>query len=103
MAVGILAWGYTLLLPSFAMAGLLDPGILAHGPFGLAILRPQALFGLNLPPLVHGVLWSLTLNLIAYVVFSLAARRLDRAPAGRPFVRPISRRWRRASACAARP
>jgi len=76
MSAGILAWGYTLLLPSFADAGLVDAGILAHGPFGLAILRPQALFGLDLPPLVHGVMWSLSLNLIAYIACSLA-----RAPA----------------------
>ena len=29
------------------------------GPLGLAWLRPQALFGLDLPPLVHGVVLSL--------------------------------------------
>jgi Na+/proline symporter/signal transduction histidine kinase len=76
MSVGILAWAYTLLLPSFADAGLVDAGILTHGPFGLAMLQPHALFGLDLPPLVHGVVWSLSLNVIAYVAFSLA-----RAPA----------------------
>ena len=76
MSAGILAWAYTLLLPSFAEAGLVDPGILAHGPFGLAMLRPQSMLGLDLPPLVHGVLWSLSLNIVAYTGFSLA-----RAPA----------------------
>jgi Na+/proline symporter/signal transduction histidine kinase len=76
MSIGILAWAYTLLLPSFADAGLVDGGILAHGPFGLALLQPHALLGLDLPPLVHGVIWSLALNIAAYVAFSLA-----RAPA----------------------
>ena len=76
MSVGILIWAYTLLLPSFADAGLVDPGMLADGPFGLALLRPHTLFGLDLPPLVHGVLWSLSLNVLAYMAFSLA-----RAPA----------------------
>ena len=76
MSAGILAWAYTLLLPSFADAGLVDSAILAHGPFGLALLRPQTLLGLDLPPLVHGVLWSLSLNIVAYTGFSLA-----RAPA----------------------
>jgi Na+/proline symporter/CheY-like chemotaxis protein len=76
MSVGILAWAYTLLLPSFADAGLVAPGILTHGPFGLAMLRPSAVLGLDLPPLVHGVLWSLSLNVLAYIGFSLA-----RAPA----------------------
>src|SRR5262249_46436050 len=76
MSVGILAWGYTLLLPSFADAGLVGGGILARGPFGLALLKPHALLGLDLPPLVHGVIWSLALNIAAYAAFSLA-----RAPA----------------------
>jgi len=76
MSVGILAWGYTLLLPSFADAGLVGGGILARGPFGLALLKPHALLGLDLPPLVHGVIWSLALNVAAYIALSLA-----RAPA----------------------
>jgi Na+/proline symporter/signal transduction histidine kinase len=76
MSVGILVWAYTLLLPSFADAGLVGAGILTHGPFGLAMLQPHALFGLDLPPLVHGVVWSLSLNVIAYIALSLA-----RAPA----------------------
>jgi len=76
MSIGILAWAYTLLLPSFADAGLVDAGFLADGPFGLTMLRPHALFGLGLPPLVHGVAWSLALNIAAFVGFSLA-----RAPA----------------------
>ena len=76
MSIGILAWAYTLLLPSFADAGLVASGILAHGPFGLVMLRPHALLGLDLPPLVHGAMWSLALNVLAYIGFSLA-----RAPA----------------------
>src|SRR5207249_4443914 len=70
MTVGILVWAYTLLLPSFADAGLVGAGILSEGPWGLAWLRPQALFGLDLPPLVQGVLWSLLFNILAYVAFS---------------------------------
>src|SRR5437868_9258044 len=35
-------------------------------------LRPQHLLGLDLPPLVHGVLWSLALNVIAYIASSRA-------------------------------
>ena len=55
------------------------------GRSGIAWLRPQALFGLDLPPLVHGVVWSLALNILAYVGFSLRARaERDRAAAGRP-------------------
>ena len=76
MTVGILAWAYTLLLPSVADAGIVGHSLLSHGPWGIAALRPQALLGLDLPPLAHGVIWSLSLNVLAYVVFSLG-----RAPA----------------------
>src|SRR5207248_3830767 len=76
MMVGIAAWAYTLLLPSFADAGMVDAGLLNGGPWGVALLRPQALLGLDLPPLVHGVVWSLSFNILAYIGFSLT-----RAPA----------------------
>ena len=74
MSGGILVWFYTLLLPSLSDAGLLSAGILTEGPWGLAYLRPQALFGLDLPPLVHGVLLSLALNIACYVTFSFCRR-----------------------------
>ena len=71
MTVGILAWTYTLLLPSLAAVGIVSESLLSHGPWGIALLRPQALIGLDLPPLAHGVIWSLSLNVLAYVVLSL--------------------------------
>src|SRR6478736_5620461 len=71
MTVGILTWAYTLLLPSLADAGIVGRSLLAQGPWGLTLLRPEALIGLDLPPLAHGVIWSLLLNVSAYVVFSL--------------------------------
>jgi signal transduction histidine kinase/CheY-like chemotaxis protein len=76
MTIGILAWAYTLLLPSLADAGIVGQSLLSQGPWGIALLRPQALIGLDLPPLAHGVIWSLSLNALAYAVFSLG-----RAPA----------------------
>jgi Na+/proline symporter/CheY-like chemotaxis protein len=71
MLVGFAVWFYTLFLPSFMdtnTAGLL---LLQQGPFGIPALRPQALFGVDLPPLMHGVLWSLSLNILTYIVLSL--------------------------------
>ncbi len=70
MTAGILVWCYTLLLPSFADIGIIGQYILTDGPWHIAALRPQNLFGLTLPPLVHGVLWSLTLNCLCYLGFS---------------------------------
>ncbi len=74
MLVGFAAWAYTLFIPSFLDVTPLGTDILKHGPFGLAALRPQALFGLDLPPLVHGVMWSLGLNIAAYVLVSLLGK-----------------------------
>ena len=71
MSVGILVWGYTLLLPSFADIGVVGQRFLIEGPFGIAMLRPQHLLGLELSPLVHGVVWSLALNLLLYIGMSL--------------------------------
>ncbi len=71
MTIGFAIWAYTLLLPSFADVDIIA-GLVTGGLDGIAWLKPQALFGLDLPPLVHGVLWSLTLNILAYVGVSLA-------------------------------
>ena len=72
MTAGILVWGYTLLVPSISDAGIVSAGILTDGPWGLGFLRPQALFGLDLPPLVHGVLLSLAVNIACYIGCSLS-------------------------------
>ncbi len=69
---GFIMWAYTLLLPSFVESGWIAESILTDGPLGFALLRPQMLFGLTLHPLSHGVLWSLTVNLAAYILVSLA-------------------------------
>jgi signal transduction histidine kinase/PAS domain-containing protein len=72
MLIGGAVWAYTLFLPSFMDGNTAGMVILQHGPFGIEALRPQALFGADLPPLMHGVLWSLALNVLTYVALSLA-------------------------------
>jgi Na+/proline symporter/signal transduction histidine kinase len=102
MLVGVAVWIYTLFLPSFldgSTAGLM---LLQHGPFGIEALRPQALFGADLPPLLHGVLWSLSLNLLTYIALSLAREpssieRLQAdlfVPHALAPIAPTFRRWR---------
>jgi Na+/proline symporter/CheY-like chemotaxis protein/two-component sensor histidine kinase len=102
MLVGVAVWIYTLFLPSFlenSTAGLM---LLQHGPFGIEALRPQALFGADLPPLLHGTLWSLSLNILTYIVMSLARQpsAIERLQADLfvpPELAPIAptfRRWR---------
>jgi Na+/proline symporter/signal transduction histidine kinase len=69
MIAGIVVWSYTLLLPSLAAS---DTGIVVHGLFGFDALRPQALFGTVAEPLNHGVLWSLSINTLFFVLGSLS-------------------------------
>jgi len=71
LLIGILIWAYTLLLPSLATESSWLSSIVENGPMGLAPLKPTALFGVELPQLVHGVLWSLSANVVAFVFFSL--------------------------------
>ena len=71
LTVGTLVWAYTLLMPSLAIPGGWWSAVVANGPFGAGIFRPEALFGLDWPALPHGVFWSLCLNVLAYVGFSL--------------------------------
>jgi Na+/proline symporter/nitrogen-specific signal transduction histidine kinase len=69
---GFVVWVYTLLLPSFALSGWLSDEFLANGPFGLAFLRPYALFGLTeLGAIPHSLFWSLLANVGAFVTVSL--------------------------------
>ena len=102
MMVGFAVWSYTLFLPSFMDGTIAGLELLQHGPFGIEALRPQALFGADLPPLLHGVLWSLSLNLLAYVGLSLGRQpssieRLQAdlfAPNVLAPMTPTFRRWR---------
>ncbi len=76
LLAGVAVWAYTLVLPVMAGAGLLDAGLVAAGPFGIELLRPQALFGLDgLDPVAHAVLWSLAANGTLLVLGSLLARQ----------------------------
>lgn len=71
MTVGFAIWMYTLLLPSF---GAWSPFIMNEGLFGIFWLRPQAMFGINgMDPLLHAVLWSISLNTLVFVVVSLGS------------------------------
>ena len=64
-------WAYTLFLPSFGGHFILTPEVLALGPWGISLLRPQSLMGLSdFDPLVHAVVWSVGLNAIVFIVVS---------------------------------
>ena len=69
---GTMLWAYTLFLPSFGGGFVLSADDLENGLFGLSLLRPQALFGLEgVDPLVHALFWSLSINTLLFVLVSL--------------------------------
>jgi Na+/proline symporter/nitrogen-specific signal transduction histidine kinase len=72
ITAGFLVWAYTLLLPSFASAGWLPRELFEDGPFGISLLRPSTLFGLEgLGPVTQGLFWSMLLNVAGIVGVSL--------------------------------
>ncbi len=71
VSAGFAIWAYALLFPAFADASWFPQSLLEHGPFGITLLKPQAILGLETNALTNGVFWSIFLNLAAYVVVSL--------------------------------
>jgi sigma-B regulation protein RsbU (phosphoserine phosphatase) len=72
LLLGFGVWAYTLLFPSLMQAAHWHSELLAHGPFGLELLKPQALFGLTgLDPYTHSLFWSMFLNVSAYLSLSI--------------------------------
>jgi Na+/proline symporter/signal transduction histidine kinase len=73
LIAGFAVWCYTLLLPALARSGWLPIGLLEEGPWGIALLKPLALFGLEgLDQTTHAMIWSMVANVGAYVAVSLA-------------------------------
>ncbi|MCB1756407.1 MAG: hybrid sensor histidine kinase/response regulator [Gammaproteobacteria bacterium] len=72
---GFLVWLYTLFLPTLIGTGWMPDDLVENGPWGIAFLKPYALFGFDqFEPITHGLLWSLTINLVCYVYFSLGRK-----------------------------
>lgn len=71
LAAGFGVWTYTLLIPSFVDSGWMSDTLLTHGPWGIELLRPRALFGLQgFDTWTHALIWSLVFNMGAYFIFS---------------------------------
>ncbi len=69
MLAGSVVWMFTLLLPTILP---LEHPLMVNGLFGLGILRPHAILNLHFEPLGHGVFWSLAMNTLFFVGFSLS-------------------------------
>lgn len=72
LTAGFAIWLYTLYLPSFGVGTILPVSIVENGLFGMAWLKPDALFGISgMDQLMHALLWSMLLNVVAFVGVSL--------------------------------
>ncbi|MEE2025697.1 PAS domain-containing hybrid sensor histidine kinase/response regulator [Alkalimonas mucilaginosa] len=74
LAVGFGLWFFTLMLPQLVGAGVIRTDIMQSGLFGLSWLHPEAMFGIRTDSLTHGVILSLGLNIVAFVLVSLLTR-----------------------------
>ncbi|GAB3682930.1 PAS domain-containing hybrid sensor histidine kinase/response regulator [Salinisphaera aquimarina] len=84
LAAGIAVWAYTLVLPNLAAVGWLDTGWITTGPFGIAWLKPQALFDYDFgDALTHGVFWILAVDIAAIIAvsFNTSTSLIERAQA----------------------
>ncbi|GGY64750.1 hybrid sensor histidine kinase/response regulator [Marinobacter zhanjiangensis] len=75
LALGFAMWCYTLLIPALASTGWLGDTLIDQGLWGLSWTRPTALLGLELDPTSHGIVWSLGINTLVYVLLSLTTRQ----------------------------
>ena len=72
LGTGFALWIFTMLLPSFGVDVALSKDTFEQGLLGISWLRPQALFGIDgLDPTVHAVVWSMSLNTLAFTVVSV--------------------------------
>lgn len=75
LLAGVATWAYTLLLPSFSESGWLPSSIPEEGPFGIELLAPHALLGLDgLDPVGHAMFWSMLANVGLFVAVSLTTQ-----------------------------
>ena len=75
LTAGFIVWAYTLPLPYLVQAGLIPESFVSAGPFGIELLKPYQLFGLqHFNPISQSVFWSLLLNVSAYIGVSVLGR-----------------------------
>jgi len=76
LSLGFLVWAYTLLLPLVARPGWFPTDFIDQGPFGIALLKPHALFGLTgVDGMTHALFWSMLANIGGLVIVSLWGRQ----------------------------
>ena len=66
---------YTIFLPSLVQIGLIHQDFVTAGPFGIELLKPYQLFGLqHFNPISHAAFWSMLVNVSVYIAVSILGR-----------------------------
>jgi Na+/proline symporter/nitrogen-specific signal transduction histidine kinase len=66
---------YTIFLPSLVQIGLIHQDFVTAGPFGIELLKPYQLFGLqHFNPISHAAFWSMLVNVSVYITVSILGR-----------------------------
>ncbi|WP_108802633.1 sensor histidine kinase [Aquimarina sp. Aq107] len=72
---GTLITVYTLILPFVMDIILGDTGFIRNGAFGIELLKPYELFGIDfMTPVTHAFFWSLFFNTLVYLSVSLSRK-----------------------------
>jgi len=71
---GFMLWAYTALLPTLAKAFPWLGDIVREGPWGMSLLIPTNLLGLDLDIWTNSAFWTLLINCSLYVLVSLSSR-----------------------------
>ncbi len=72
LVLGFCLWFFTLLVPSFVRSGWIESDILVNGLFGMSLLRPLELFGLQgFDIWSHSLFWTLFFNIGAFLTLSI--------------------------------
>ncbi|AXT53740.1 sodium:proline symporter [Aquimarina sp. BL5] len=72
---GILITIYTLILPFVQDIIVGNTDFIANGPFGIALLRPYELLGIDfMTPVTHAFFWSMFFNIMIYLSVSISQK-----------------------------
>jgi Na+/proline symporter len=72
LIAGFVVLTYTIFLPSLVEIGLIHQNFLTAGPFGIKLLKPYHLFGLQyFNPISHAAFWSMLVNVSVYIAVSV--------------------------------
>jgi signal transduction histidine kinase/Na+/proline symporter len=76
ISVGFVIWFFTAVVPSMAGSGIIDMSVVNDGLFGLHILRPLSLFGMEgMDSVSHCFFWSMLFNIISFIIVSLNSKK----------------------------